>query len=1076
MAEISPTILSHIVHGPGRAPTEQQAAVTQAEPGPMLVVAGAGAGKTETMASRVLWLVANGYATPDQVLGLTFTRKAAQELGRRIRGQFQALAASPKIKDLDPSGRLADDLVTLPPTVATYDSYAGNLIREYGLLVPVEPGARLITEGELYTIAHDVVMDYRGTLRTSHSSQTVVAHLLDLVTNLDNDLITLDEALARSQELITTIEDLPKGPKQRGDGLTKDLQAWIATATQRIDMLELVKRFKAELVRRSVVTHNERMSVAARLVRDQPEVAASQRRRFRVVMLDEYQDTSHSQRILLSHLFGTPDGRGVVDESLTVTAVGDPMQAIYRWRGATVENLAQFGEDFPVSAGGEEDIVPAPKRELTTSWRNPSQVLSMANGVSEDVFFPEGRTSQNTRPVAELEPRPGAGNGVVSLGTFETREEEISWVADAMAQEYHRVRDSGEVFTGAVLVRKNKDSAAIAQAFAERDIPHEIVGLGGLLNVPEVADLVALATMLVRPHDDAAALRILTGPLVGLGVADVQALADRVKNLNGIKERTELPLDPQERMNNQLAEAVDQAPESVAGFTDAVADLGERERYSPEAVARLERLGQCLRYLRTHSLSNDVVDIFAEIDKVFGVRTEVMSRPGRNTHAAVHIDAFLDQVESSNVDTLPALLDYLAIAQEHEKGLEQGEVKLKGDRVQILTGHKAKGLEWHAVAVLHADSRTYRAQGETHLTMVHKVPPAQDAEQYGELGDRKEMLDLGKQIKDADRAAAAEENARLFYVAMTRTEQWLSITASEKEAYTPFAKLMDAFPESVVSRFEPADDQQKTPPDPVTGTFPNLPVDENIRAGARLVREAMGDLPAHTSGEMFDILERETTALIQEHEASQSPVVDVELPQELTATDLVAIKRDPLQFARRQRRPVPFKPNLYAKRGTAFHQWLEDRFGAQSLLDDTELPGIDEPAVDAAQLEELKEAFLASEWAQRTPTYVEHPFEVSIGETMVRGRMDAIFQDSDGTWTVVDWKTGHVPTGQQLRSAEIQLAVYAEAWRRIIDSDQPVHAAFYYVGSGTTLAPRNLPSGQDLAHLLQEAAGEFTED
>ena len=245
---------------------------------------------------------------------------------------------------------------------------------------------------------------------------------------------------------------------------------------------------------------------------------------------------------------------------------------------------------------------------------------------------------------------------------------------------------------------------------------------------------------------------------------------------------------------------------------------------------------------------------------------------------------------------------------------------------------------------------------------------------------------------------------------------------------------------------------------------------EIAEAGANSI--AWADLPAQTSGETFDFWERETTALIEEWEAAQAPVVEVELPGELTATDLVNLRADALQFARRQRRPVPFKPNQYAKRGTAFHEWLEDRFGASALLDENELPGIDEVPVDADQLARLKESFLDSEWAERTPEFVEQPFEVSIGDAIVRGRMDAVFRDPqnpDG-WLSVDWKTGRPPSGAERKAAIIRLAVYREAWLRILGEEQaPVRAAFHYVGWGETLEPHDLPGREELERLLADA-------
>ncbi|WP_394284407.1 ATP-dependent helicase [Corynebacterium sp.] len=1063
---ISARLLSQVLHGAARLPTPQQEDITQAPTGPLLVVAGAGAGKTETMASRVVWMVANGLVSPDQVLGLTFTRKAAQQLGQRIRSQFATLAGSPKIRDLDPSGQLATTLTTVPPSVSTYDSYAGQLIREYGLLVPVEPDARLITQAELYSIAHRVVVDYPGRLSAEQGVAAVTETLLKLVTEMDNELFTVEQVAEESRGYADLIETLPKAPRQR-DALSQKVQKWVDAQRLRVEYLPLAAALKEELHRLGVVTFNEQMSVAAKLARDQPAVRASQRTRFRVVMLDEYQDTSHAQRVLLSHLFGRPAGTDWdVDECLTVTAVGDPMQAIYGWRGATVENLEEFVNDFPVADG------PAPKKQLTTSWRNPGGVLSLANAVSDAVF------GDAPRPVEKLQPRAGAGDGEIALGLFAEQDEEIAFVADRLAEEFHAAQETGEAFSGAVLVRKNRHSVPMAEALAERGIPHEIVGLGGLLEVPEVADLVALATMLIRPGDNRAALRILSGPLVGLGLADLVALHRRARNLGGGVERVELPEDPVERLKVQLAEVTADPPDQVVGLADAVADLGERSRYSPEGVARLERLSSGLRYVRQYSLGKSLSDLFADIEHTFGLRTEALARPG--VTGTVHLDQFADTVAAYHGDTLGGLLDYFSLAREHEDGLSPGEVSVRSDRVQILTAHKAKGLEWDVVAVLHADATTYRAQASTFLTNVHRLPDEDLLEGAEEAVEtRRDFETAAEAYLLRERGSVAEENARLFYVAITRTERVLIVTATD-EPYEHFALLAAEAPDAVVTWAAPeadaadeeAEEAAEAPAEEEapTAPFPDFTVDPDTAAGAELVHQALEQLPPARSGETHDFWEREVDALIEEHRALSAPEVEVELPGELTATDLVSLKADPVQFARRQRRPVPFKPNTYAKRGTAFHQWLEDRFGATALLDEEQLPGIDEEPVDAQQLEELKDAFLGSEWADRTPTYVEQPFEVRIGDAIVRGRMDAVFRRPDGTWIIVDWKTGRPPQGAALRTAEIQLAVYREAWSALLDdADATVDAAFHYVSTGFTLAPTRLPDGEQLRELLESS-------
>ena len=1098
---MNPVALSRALGQP-HAPTPQQADVIGAPPGPLLVVAGAGAGKTETMAARVVWLVANGYARPEEILGLTFTRKAAQELNTRIRDRLALLASDGAlVRRLDPTGALGEALQVIAPTVATYDSYAGTLLREYGLLVPVEPDARLITDAELHAIATDVVRNYTGQLiaedGTNPALSTVVENLLGLTTSMGNELATAASVADAATVFLAETDSLPRSNRSKVE-YSKVLAGWRAKQQERAAYLPLVDELNAELRRRGVITFGEQMSVAASLARDHASVGASQRSRYRVVMLDEYQDTSHAQRVLLRSLFG-----GGVDPNLTVTAVGDPMQAIYGWRGATASNLEAFVEDFPLGAA------PAPRKQLTTSWRNPPEVLGLANEVSTAILG-----SGPARAVAPLEPRPGAPAGEVTLGYFPDGDAEVAFVADALAEQYRRASEENEPFSAAVLVRKNRHSADIAEALDERQVPYEIVGLAGLLDVPEVADTVAIATMLVRPGDSAAALRILAGPAVGLGVADLHALAARAANLRGgpapqpgqEASASRLPSDgagepasaAEEKLFRDLNELVERAAalgaagERPAGLADAVADLGEPERYSDEGLSRLRQLAAKLRWLRTNSLGKRLTDLFADIISVFGIRTEVLARPG--AARAAHLDKLLEAVAAYPGTDLAGLLDYFELARKHEDGLSPAPVSVKTDRVQILTAHKAKGLEWDTVAVLHADSRTYAARAETFLTFLNTLQDETFADpeltaEFAEVETRTDFQKAAEAWVKTVRAEQAEEAARLFYVALTRTERNLLITASrsapgtkqEADPYEHFASLRPLVDESWVAAWageaggeeEPEDTATTSPRSEFerTGTWPHAGAEESELAAAEAVRRARVGLPPPADGELFGLWERDTTALIEEHEAMQTADVAVEIPGELTASDVVAMRADPAQYARRARRPVPFKPNTYAKRGTAFHEWLEEFYGARPLLDEDELPGADEAEVDRETLTRLKHSFEASHWANKTPTYVEHPFELAVGESVVRGRIDAVFEDADG-WVVVDWKTGQKPAPAEMEAAKLQLAVYAEAWKRIAGDGRPVRAVFFYVRTGEDFSPQGLPDGAALEALLARAAAE----
>jgi DNA helicase-2/ATP-dependent DNA helicase PcrA len=194
----------------------------------------------------------------------------------------------------------------------------------------------------------------------------------------------------------------------------------------------------------------------------------------------------------------------------------------------------------------------------------------------------------------------------------------------------------------------------------------------------------------------------------------------------------------------------------------------------------------------------------------------------------------------------------------------------------------------------------------------------------------------------------------------------------------------------------------------------------------------------------------------------------VALPQQLSVSQLVDLAADPAGLAARLRRPVPLPPNPHARRGTAFHAWLEQRFGAAQLLDLDELPGAaDEGAASDDALEELQDAYLASEWAERRPVEYEVPFETVVAGIGVRGRMDAVFADPDGGFTVVDWKTGALPDEASVPAMAVQLAAYRLAWAALAGCPpEQVRAAFHFVRHNLTLRPADLLDAEGLRRLL----------
>ena len=206
--------------------------------------------------------------------------------------------------------------------------------------------------------------------------------------------------------------------------------------------------------------------------------------------------------------------------------------------------------------------------------------------------------------------------------------------------------------------------------------------------------------------------------------------------------------------------------------------------------------------------------------------------------------------------------------------------------------------------------------------------------------------------------------------------------------------------------------------------------------------------------------------------------MDVNLDVRLTATEMVALRANEQEFAKRKRRPVPLEPKPFAKRGTAFHNWVEQRYDHVSLLDDEQLPGAADATYQDPQLQRLKDAFLQSEWADRQPDKVEGAYSVTLGGRVFEGRIDAVFHFSDDPsdgWMIVDWKTGRKPVGKELEAATMQLAVYRLAWAKVLSHrlgvEVPVdnvRAAFHYVAFNETFEPRTLPTAEELEEILGE--------
>ncbi|MFI5760157.1 UvrD-helicase domain-containing protein [Streptomyces sp. NPDC051563] len=728
--------------------TPEQMACITAPPAPQVIVAGAGSGKTTVMAARVVWLVGTGAVAPEQVLGLTFTNKAAGELAERVR---TALARA-GISDPDPSPAEADSAGG-EPRISTYHAFAGQLLKDHGLRIGLEPSARLLADATRFQLAARVLREAPGPYPAlTKSVPDLVSDLLAQDGELSEHLVPPERLRAYDTELLSALADVKLS--------NEDLRKVPEAVRGRLELLELTERYRAAKRSRDLLDFGDQIALSARLATTRPEVGALLREEFRVVLLDEYQDTSVAQRLLLSGLFGGGTGHAV-------TAVGDPCQAIYGWRGASVANLDDFPEHFPYADGS-----PATRFSLSENRRSGGRLLDLANELAAPLrALHEG--------VEALRPAPGAErDGSVRCALLETHAQELDWIADSVA---HLVRTGTEPREIAVLCRSGGDFARIQAVLVERDVPVEVVGLSGLLHLPEVADLVAVCEVLQDPGANAALVRLLIGPRWRIGARDLALLGRRARTLISRSSHSSSSDD------DRLAAAVEGVdPAEIVSLADALETFldgagqsaPDRLPFSAAARVRFAHLAQELRDLR-RSLSDPLMDVLHRVLATTGLDVELASSP----HALAArrretLSSFMDVAAGfASLDgeaSLLAFLGFLRTAAQYEKGLDHA---LPGgeNTVKVLTAHKSKGLEWDVVVVPDLSAGSFpKEKAPEAWTSYAKVLPYALRGDAPTLPPTPEWTSPGlRSFKSALKSHKAVEELRLGYVTFTRPRSLL---------------------------------------------------------------------------------------------------------------------------------------------------------------------------------------------------------------------------------------------------------------------------------------------------------------
>jgi len=851
-----------------------------------------------------------------------------------------------------------------------------------------------------------------------------------------------------------------------------------------------------------------------------------EREKYRVVLLDEFQDTSHAQMVLFSRLFA--DGR-------SVTAVGDPHQSIYGFRGASAGQLGTFRTAFPrVVPDGR---APAEVAHLSVAWRNATSILAAANTVSAPLNVP-APWLRNTavQQVPGLVARPGAPLGEVLLGRFLTdapaagREAGVPLAsgapgvgpapneAEAVARQVLLQRrrsfetdDDGSPLrpTMAVLCRGRKQFEPIRRELERAGVPVQVVGLGGLLRTPEIVDLLATLRVLGDPDRSDSMLRLLSGARWRLGPADLMALGDWSRQLARTREAMfrrssrndgdpegpdreqgrDAVVAPDLAEAGSLVEAVDHLPPS-----DWVSSAGRT--LSGTARQRLELLRRELRGLRGF-VGDDLGSMIGEVERTILLDIEVAAKPGVSIHEARrNLDAFTEAVAgfvstAERVD-LPAFLAWLEAADQEEDGLPVTQLEASRDSVQLLTVHASKGLEWDVVFVPGLNEGSFPSGKDSRWSSGDSAIPwplrgdAPELPQWDwEQQDQKEWLASEKEFTDEARAHTEREERRLAYVAFTRAKHTLVCTSSAwgggrskpsapSSYLTDLVELADAAAAGfVLPHWLPEGDEGDENPANASPERARWPIDplgarrSSMEDAARAVLERA----AAPEEDQDDGRWGREVRLALARQARERERLPLALPSHISASTLVELREDAAAVMQQLRRPLPRQPGSAARKGTAFHAWIEEFYGAGGMLDLGEYPGGADAHLDETLgLTDMAAVFERSEWALREPAAIEAPIETKIGGVVVRGRIDAVFRDADGGWDLIDWKTGRPPAPDRRAAKAVQLALYRLAWSRLKEVPlEKVRAAFFYVADNLVVRPHDLADAEELEGIIRAA-------
>ncbi len=901
--------------------TKKQIEAVTHNKGPILVVAGAGTGKTTVITRRISWLITKKYAKPEEILALTFTEKAATEMITRV----------DELSDYIYSGL----------NISTFHSFGSDIISEFAFELGLTADIRVLTDVEQVLFIKDHIFDFEFYHYQNLADPTsLIKELIKTFSRLKDESISPDEFISNAKKQIKsskTVEDKENAEKQ-------------------VEMANAYKTYNKLLREEGYIDYGDQINLVLELMK-KPSCAKKIRDKFKYALIDEFQDTNYVQSKLIFEIFG---------KNGNVMVVGDDDQSIYKFRGAAISNILNFREQYEKV----KTVI------LSDNFRSTQNIL--------DASY---KLIQNNNP-NRLEAKYNISKKLKShlpnkedpkLILCETESQEAEVVAEEIIKKNKNGLNFGDI---AILFRANRHAEEFIRTLKKHSIPFIFSGAEGLYQKLEVKMLVSLISALYNPEDDLATFHLASSDVYNMN-------ADDLVQISGWARKRNRPLQQVFTDLFSLSEQLSLFPETIDISLKIVDDLSN------------------LRQEAKTSTAGEVVNLFLKESGYYSKLTHLAKDGSIEAHNKItNIASFFDKIihfqRNYKDHSLQKFAEYLELILDAGDDPKPFEITDGVEAVNILTIHKAKGLEFDTVFI--------SSLSDSHF------PGA----------DRKDKLPFPDELlkEKADMASGTEEERRLFYVASTRAKNSLFFTAALDYGTKRTHKI---------SRF-------------IIETLGLTGIEQRF-----LKTEAI-DKVRH-----FDKLPTLYGTKIE-------PIPDSEkiILSRAAIDDYLTC---PFKYQLIHVTPIRIVADATVAYGTAIHNTIGEYYKRKMSGSDVKLSEVYEwfelfwdEAGFLSRIHEKKRyesgkntLKLFYETAEKSPlpTYLEKEFKFPIGNNIIKGRYDAVYESKDKT-EIIDYKTSKITNQEKAddrTKKSSQLEMYALSWK-IINNKLPDAVKLYFVESG----------------------------